>query len=466
MFRIFNQYVSAKGLLLAVFESCIIALSLVCAVRLRFWSSPIELAAYQAWPDFAIQIAVVVIVCLALFYFNDLYDLHAHATSLDQILRLEQSLGAASFILGLFYFLLPGLLLSRGVFLIGMLLITASTVLGRKLLDKVWQLSASIQHVAIIGAGPLALQVARELTRRDDLNIRIEGFLGTTSSGADSVFGIPVLGPISDIEAVAESRGLSRIIVALEDRRGALPTRELVTLRVRGLRVEEASTALAALTGRISLRCIHPSWLVFSEGFHRSRLTQVLKRFVDLVFGTFGFIVSLPLMAAVSVAVRLDSKGPILYRQTRVGRMNRTFEILKFRSMRVDAETNTGAQWATEDDPRITRVGRFIRKYRLDELPQFVNIIRGDMSFVGPRPERPCFVRALREQLPYYDERHSVRPGLTGWAQVQYRYGSTVEDAFSKLEYDLFYLKNMSIAFDLAIILQTIRVVLFGRGAR
>jgi exopolysaccharide biosynthesis polyprenyl glycosylphosphotransferase len=187
---------------------------------------------------------------------------------------------------------------------------------------------------------------------------------------------------------------------------------------------------------------------------------------LDLVVSVIGLLVSLPVMLLVALAVRLDSKGPIIYRQTRIGRRGRCFEVAKFRSMTNNAESENGAQWASENDPRVTRVGRFLRKYRLDELPQFFNVIRGEMSFVGPRPERPYFVEELRKTIPYYDERHSVRPGLTGWAQVQYSYGSSIEDAFNKLEYDLFYLKNMSLAFDFAIIFQTIRIVLGGRGGR
>jgi exopolysaccharide biosynthesis polyprenyl glycosylphosphotransferase len=239
-----------------------------------------------------------------------------------------------------------------------------------------------------------------------------------------------------------------------------------VSLRVRGVYVEEAGSALSALTGRVSLRAIKPSWFVFSEGFRRSRLQEAIKRVFDLVFATVGLILSLPIMLAVAAAVRLESRGPVIYRQVRVGRMNRNFDVLKFRSMVENAEGANGAQWAAENDPRVTRIGQFLRKYRLDELPQFFNVIRGEMSFVGPRPERPCFVDELRQTIPYYDERHSVRPGITGWAQVRYRYGATVEDSFNKLEYDLFYLKNMSLAFDTAIIFATIRIVMGGMGAR
>jgi exopolysaccharide biosynthesis polyprenyl glycosylphosphotransferase len=205
---------------------------------------------------------------------------------------------------------------------------------------------------------------------------------------------------------------------------------------------------------------------VFSDGFQRSTLTSIIKRALDLACSIVGLVLSSPAMLLIGIAIRLDSKGPAIYRQTRVGLRGRPFEVLKFRSMRTDAEAENGAQWAQDEDPRVTRVGRFLRRYRLDELPQFVNVIRGEMSFVGPRPERPVFVEQLRQKISYYDERHSVRPGLTGWAQVSYHYGASFEDTARKLEYDLFYLKNMSVLFDCAIILKTIRIVLTGFGGR
>jgi len=449
-------------------EALLIAGSLFCAVKLRFWNSPTESASYMAFPDFAVQIAIIVAVCLTCFYYNDLYDLASVETAVERVLRLEQSLGAACLLLGLLYFLFPALLLSRGVFLIGMLLVAVVILISRKFLDKAWQLTASEQRVMILGTGSLALELARELTLRSDLNMKLEGFVGGSEPGKEDekLFGFPVLGPISELETIAKARTISKIIVALEDRRGSLPTRELVTLRVQGVRVDDAASALSGLTGRVSLHAVKPSWFVFSDGFRRSKWNDFLKRVLDLVAGFVGLVVSLPLMVLVALIVRLDSKGPIIYRQIRTGRMGKCFEVLKFRSMRIDAEQINGAQWATENDPRITRVGGFLRKYRLDELPQFFNVIRGEMSFVGPRPERPCFVEELRKTIPYYDERHSVRPGITGWAQVQYRYGSTVEDDIRKLEYDLFYLKHLSLPFDLAIIFQTIRIVIGGHGAR
>jgi sugar transferase (PEP-CTERM system associated) len=468
MLRLFNQYVSAKGILLMIVESLLILLSLIGAVKLRFWNNPNELSIYLSFPYFAVQSGIVVVVCVTCFYFNGLYNVTSGYGPMESVLRIEQSLGASILLLGVLYVLLPELLLSRGVFLIAMALSMIFVVCSRKLLDGVWKLTAPFQRVAILGTGQLALEVARELTLRPDLNLRFEGFLSGGSGGPreETIFGFPVLGTTAEMETLAAGRGISNIVVALEDSRGVLPVRELVSLRVRGVRVDDASSALASLTGRVGLRTLKPSWFVFSDGFHRSKWNERAKRMIDLAFGFVGLAVASPIMVVVAIAVKLDSKGPILYRQTRVGWMNKPFQVLKFRSMRIDAENGSQPQWAVEGDPRVTRIGRFIRKYRLDELPQFVNVIRGEMSVVGPRPERPEFVQDLRQTIPYYEERHSVRPGITGWAQVQYRYGASVEDAYKKLEYDLFYLKNLSLTFDLAILFQTVRIVLCGEGAR
>ena len=468
MFRIFSQYVSAKSLLLMMVEGSLIVLSLICAAKLRFWNSPAEFRFYVALPDFAVQSAIVVGVCLACFYYNELYDLSASSGSMDQVLRIEQSLGAASLLLGLLYFMFPNLLLSRGVFIIGLILVTILVVLSRWFLEGAWQLSSPIQRVVILGTGALALELAREVTLRHDLGMKLEGFVSGAVLQADSerIFGFPILGSATEMEAITKRSAISRIIVALENCRGVLPAKELVTLRVQGVRVDDAASVLSALTGRIPLHAVKPSWFVFSDGFHRSKWNELLKRTLDLAAGIAGLVLALPIMALVAFAILVDSKGPVIYRQTRVGRMDRCFDVLKFRSMRVNAEQNNGAQWAVKNDPRVTRVGGFLRKYRLDELPQFLNVVRGDMSFVGPRPERPCFVEELRKQIPYYDERHSVRPGITGWAQVQYSYGASVEDAFKKLEYDLFYLKNTSVSFDMAIILKTVKIVISGHNGR
>ena len=455
MFRIFNQYVSVRTPLLMLAEGFLVALSLLCAVRLRFWNNPAEFALYVNYPDFAMQSAIVVTVCLACFYCNDLYDLSAGHGGVDRVLRIQQSLGAASLLLGGLYFLFPDLLLGRGVFIIGMILVAIFIFLSRNILDRAWHLTAPMQRVVILGTGQLALELSREMTRRGDLNMKLEGFVGGPADEADggTIFGFPLLGAATEVERISKQRDISRIIVAMEDRRGVLPTRELVSLRVQGVRVDDVSSALSALTGRVSLRSVKPSWFVFSDGFHRSKWNDLVKRVLDLAFGILGFVVSIPIMVLVAAAVRLDSRGPIIYRQSRVGRMGKCFEVLKFRSMKVDAEKDNGAQWASQNDPRMTRLGRFLRRYRLDELPQFINVIRGEMSFVGPRPERPCFVEDLRKTIPYYDERHSVRPGLTGWAQVHGLRGFT--DIRERLAFDLYYLENWSLWLDCKILLLT-----------
>ncbi len=468
MIRIFSQYVSPKSIILMVTETVLITLSLLCAIRLRFWNDPVQFEVYTSWPDFAVQAGLIVAICQLCFYYNDLYDLTAVRRRSEQLVRLEQSLGAACLLLGLIYFLVPSLLIGRGVFIISMLLLTIFIMFTRVVLDGAWYMAAPAQNILILGTGDLAADLASELGKRHDLNLRLVGFARGHAplNGHPERLRQPVVGTVEELEELVQQHQVNRIIVAMEDRRGSLPIRELVKLRVDGVRVEDVHTAVAALTGRVWLRTVQPSWFVFSDGFRRARTTLFLKRIIDICFAAILMVVSAPVMALVALAVRLDSDGPVIYRQARVGLRGRSFKVLKFRSMCVDAEVGKGAQWALAEDPRNTRVGRVIRKYRLDELPQFINVLRGDMSFVGPRPERPVFVDELRKLIPYYDERHSVRPGVTGWAQVQYQYGASIEDSYNKMEYDLFYLKNMSVLFDCAIVLKTLRTVLFGQGGR
>ena len=464
MIRVFSQDVSIKSVMLVAGESIVIVLSMILGARLRFWNDPDQFPLYADSGNFLLQILTVLIVLETCCYYNDLYDLSVARPRGEQVLSLAQALGAGCLLLGVLYLLVPGLLVGRGVLFIALALITIFIAAMRSGVDWLWALTAHEKTVLILGDGATAITTARELERRKDLNFRLAGFVSPERNGFQELHQYPVLGDQRDLRAIARDHGVSKIIVALEDSRGTLPARDLVRLKVQGIEIEDAPSALAALTGRVWLHNVRPSWFVFSTGFHRSGMTLFLKRVIDLAAGLLGMVFCSPLIAAVAIAIRLDSQGPILYRQQRVGFTGGIFNLLKFRSMHLDAEQNTGAQWAQEKDPRITRVGRILRKYRLDELPQFLNVIRGEMSFVGPRPERPCFVEQLREHIPFYDERHSVRPGITGWAQVEYQYAATIEDAYRKLEYDLFYLKNLSIWFDIAIVVRTVRVVLFGSG--
>jgi sugar transferase (PEP-CTERM system associated) len=467
MIQVFHQYVSLKNVLLMLLESALIALALVCGVRIRFWGSAEGFSAYITLPEFTLQALAFVVTLQVCFYYCQLYNASAIRNRSDQWVALGQSLGSGCLLLGVVYFIFPALLLGRGIFFISLALVPAFVVLNRITLDRIWTAAAPREKVLVLGVSRLATVVASELTRRNDLNVSFAGFVEPNGSvgQADLMHG-PVLGKSEDLEAITAQYGISRIIVALEDRRNTLPIRDLLRLKVQGVRIEDAQSAIAGLTGRVWLETVKPSWFVFSDGFRRSTLILILKRALDLACAILGLILSLPIMLLVALVIRLDSPGPVIYRQRRVGLRGKCFDVLKFRSMRTDAETGTGAQWAVQNDPRVTRVGRWLRQYRIDELPQFVNVIQGEMSFVGPRPERPEFVEELRKQIPYYDERHSVRPGVTGWAQVQYSYGSSVEDAIRKLEYDLFYLKNMSPLFDCSIILDTVGIVVAGRGAR
>ncbi len=273
-----------------------------------------------------------------------------------------------------------------------------------------------------------------------------------------------MLGAIDQLEELAELHGVNRVVVALSDRREALPIRELLALKLRGVEIDDAHSLYEKVTGKIRTTALPPSWLVFGEGFQELKRKIRHKEVLDFFLALLASVVALPIAAVVALIVRLDSRGPVMFRQERVGYKGKPFMMFKFRTMRIDAEAIGGPQWATEDDPRITRCGRWLRKTRLDEIPQLWNVLRGEVSLVGPRAERPHFVALLSEQLNYYAERHVVRPGITGWAEIRYPYGASVEDALQKLQYDLFYIKNLSLALDFLILFETVKIVLFGRG--
>jgi sugar transferase (PEP-CTERM system associated) len=297
------------------------------------------------------------------------------------------------------------------------------------------------------------------------LNFDVVGFLDEKGEGIPRPMVNPgVIAAVADISRVTREQHVNRIVLSFAERRGQMPVSTLMRLKLGGVHIEDAHSMYEKLTGRIMLEMLNPSSIVLSEEFHKSRLMLNAKRLLDILVSAAALVVLSPLLILVAAAIYLESGRPILYRQRRVGLRGGTFDILKFRSMRQNAE-ESGPVWASKEDNRVTRVGRWLRKYRIDEFPQFVNVLRGDMSIVGPRPERPEFVSMLEEQVPYYSERHSIRPGITGWAQIKYQYGSSVEEAKTKLEFDLFYSKHVSILFDLVIALRTIQVLLFGKGA-
>jgi sugar transferase (PEP-CTERM system associated) len=468
MVSVFERYVAVRGILLALQESLLIALGVICAAKIRFWNDSAGFESHIRFPEFALQILLVVAVFHVSFQYGGLYDLAMSRRRQREWLAFGTCIAAACVFLMLVYFAFPAHLIGPDIFLPSVALISAFVLLSRATLNYVWRFSHIPERVLIFGANELGLIVAGEFRKRRDLPVQMIGFASAVpeASCPGELAGLPVLGTIADIHQIAEQRRISRIVVALEDRRGSLPTEELLKLRLQGIRIDDAHSTIASLSGRVWLRTVRPSWFVFSDGFRRSRFMLGFKRLGDLVLALVMLVLTAPVMLAIAIAIRIDSKGPAIYRQTRVGLGRHFFELLKFRSMRQDAEAKTGACWAQKSDPRVTRVGAILRKYRLDELPQLINILRGEMSIVGPRPERPVFVEQLRKLIPYYDQRHSVRPGLTGWAQVEYQYTDTVDSALCKLEYDLFYLKNMSLMFDSVILLKTVRIVLSGHGSR
>jgi len=337
-------------------------------------------------------------------------------------------------------------------------------VLNRMLVGAAVGADAFRRRILVLGSGERAERL-RQLSLRPESGFRIGGFVAMTDS-QPIVTGAVARGSIEDLTDHVERLGVSEVVLALEERRNSLPLADLLRIKTTGVQVNDFSSFIERETGRVDLDTVNPSWLIFSDGFSSGQaVSRALKRLFDIIASGLALLLIAPVILLFAVLVRLDSKGPALYRQRRVGLYGQSFDVIKLRSMRTDAEAN-GAQWAAKDDPRVTRIGNFIRKTRIDELPQLWTVLKGEMSFVGPRPERPQFVADLEQHLPYYAERHMVKPGITGWAQINYPYGASIEDARHKLEYDLYYAKNYSPFLDLLILLQTLRVVLWNEGAR
>jgi sugar transferase (PEP-CTERM system associated) len=403
-------------------------------------------------------------LCQLSLYYHGFYDLRLAPSLRDQLLQLIQAAGATCVVLGLLYLLVPAVALqSRGV-LVALGLLTFMVFCWRLILNRLMRTSQLIENVLVVGTGVAPRAVAHELTERHPWSHRVIGFVGDIAGAEDEHGGLPRLGGVRDILAVVESAHIDRIVVGLPEGRVRLPVRQLVNAKMSGIAVEDASAAYERLTGQLLLEELKLSKMVFAERFDVSRRRRLVKRAWDLTFSTIGLLLAAPLFAFTALAVWATSGRPVLYCQERVGQNGRVFTLYKFRSMRRDAET-AGPVWASAEDGRITPVGRFIRRTRLDELPQLWNVLKGDMSFVGPRPERPVFVQALARENAFYHLRHAVKPGITGWAQVRYRYADSIESAFEKLRYDLYYIKHLSVAFDLTIVVDTVKTILFRVGS-
>jgi sugar transferase (PEP-CTERM system associated) len=413
------------------------------------------------------KVLLIVSVCQVCLYYADLYDLRKIADRRELFVRITQALGAASFILAAIYFWFPETIIGRGVFLLAAALVMTFVVTWRVAFDWLTRAMGPRERLLLVGTSAAAINLATELfERRLELGVEIVGFVDADPTRVGQrILNPGVIGTIQDIPQIVRTRAVDRVVVSLADARGKLPMGTLLDMKLSGVSFDHLASVYEEYTGKIAVENLRPSWLIFSAGFTKSRARRALKRLIDVLLALVGLIVCAPLMALIALVVRLTSKGRALYHQDRVGHHGRVFRVHKFRSMSDDAEASTGPVWSTPGDQRITPVGRFLRRTRLDELPQLWNVLIGEMSLVGPRPERPAFVDELTREIPYYGQRHVVRPGVTGWAQVKYTYGASKEDAIEKLQYDLFYIKNMSLSLDMFIIVQTIKTVVLRRGA-
>ncbi len=467
MIKVLNQYFPRRWAVLLIGESLVILLALSTALALQAGDWPAVMPSVPV----VLKALLITLVCQVCLHYSDLYAPNSGAAGRELLTRLLQALGIASLALALIYWLLPELRLSTGMVVGSVVGLVLLLLVWRRAMDAAaaWLRSAypGGERLLVLGSGQRATELLREIELRPQLGLALVGLVqdGAAAAAAGSSR-VPVVGRLEDIAQLLAAHRPQRIVIALQERRSQLPLGPLMAARAAGVQIEEAPTLFERITGRVALDSVLPSWLILSDGFRQPRWFNAYQRGTGLLGAAAGLVLLSPVMALVALAIKLDSPGPVIYKQQRVGLNGRTFNIFKFRSMRVDAENGTGPVWARERDPRVTRLGYWLRKLRLDELPQLFNVLRGDMRIIGPRPERPVFVEDFRKVIPYYEMRHSVPPGITGWAQVNRDYGASLDDAREKLEFDLFYIKNLSVWLDLFILFQTTKIMFLGRGAR
>ena len=456
MIRLFNVYYPVRSLILLVGEALIIWTSFLLATVLQNREDSYLVLYFQHGWYKIFAVTLFVLVCSHWF---DLYDPARFNAKGELYFRLLLVPGVLALLLALIEHYFQDFNLGNGAFLLGLIILTFALLGWRTAYEWLVQQPYLRERIYVLGTGERAQRLVQGLRQRSELGVEVVGWTGTLE-------GVPTREEAAAHMLDVSRKRAHRVIVAMPDRRGTLPVIELLQLRLDGVKVEDATSWLEKMSGRIEVDNLYPSWLIYAEGFRFSTGFMALRRLISVTIALTGLILILPVIPLVILAIKIDSRGPVFYKQQRVGRNNVPFYVFKFRTMRQDAEAQTGAVWAGADDPRITRIGRFLRSSRLDEIPQLWCVLRGDMAFVGPRPERPEFVEWLTKQIPYYPVRHVVRPGITGWAQVRYKYGSTVEDAKEKLQYDLYYIKNISIGLDLLIMFQTVKTILLARGAQ
>jgi len=458
MIRFLNVYYPTRTVILLLCEALIVCGSFVVASVVLLGPSTMDVLTDRHG---ILKIGVLTVATILVAYYFDLYEPQQLSAPWEIYFRLLLVIGCLSLLLSLVVFMFPQVDIARYVFLLGLALVVTFLIMWRRAFEWISGKAMFQERVFVLGHGEIAANLVAAIQNRKEAGMEVIAH--------DS----PLLGP-SDaphsyhdlIERIVTLKPpVHRIVIAMEERRGELPVNDLLAMRMRGVEIEEVGNLLERLTGKLQLEGLRPSNLLFCEGFNMKQSLQLTQRIASTIVALVGLLLFLPFFPFVALAIKLSSKGPIFFSQTRVGLENRTFQVHKFRTMFVDAEAK-GARWATKNDPRVTRLGGFLRKTRIDEVPQLWNVLRGEMSFVGPRPERPEFTSWLAQEIPFYNLRHMVRPGLTGWAQVRYSYGATLAESREKLCYDLYYLKHKSMGLDFLIMFETIKTIVRRRGAQ
>jgi sugar transferase (PEP-CTERM system associated) len=431
--RLFNVYYPIRTLILLVGEALIVWTSFLLGAVYELRQDSYLVLNYEGG---YIKIFVVTVLVLLCSHWFDLYDTARLNTKGELYFRLLLVPGLLAFIFAGVSYVRPDYLLGSGSSAVGLLILTVALFGWRLGFGWLVQLPILVERIYVLGTGERAQRLVQGLRQNPELGVEVASWTGKLEGA------ITLESVAADLMDVVQRCKVHRVIVAMPDRRGTIPMQELLELRMRGVKIEEATSWLERMSGKIEVENLYPSWLIFAEGFRRSSTFVLIRRLISVTISLIGLILTAPLLPLIMLLIKLDSKGPVFYTQTRVGKGGHLFKVVKFRTMRQDAEASSGPKWAGSNDPRVTLVGKFLRSSRLDEIPQLWCVLKGDMAFVGPRPERPEFIAWLSKEIPYYGVRHMVRPGLTGWAQVKYKYGSTVEDAREKLQYDLFYIKN------------------------
>lgn len=463
--RVFNRYFSAYDVAL-ILGDFVISFGTAFVVRWALLKIDMSSSTEWLWTVHGFAMASVVVIS---FYYSDLYAVDQTLSVRELLLRFMGALGIACIFIGIISYPIPDF--GKGIYLSEMAIMGLCLGLWRVGFLRMISLARIHAKVLVVGLQAIGRIVAEELCRQQKLGMEVIGFIDSAAGEVTLSYGnpkkkvLPVF-PFRSLSSFIEQKGISRILLAGAEGCPDAFVRDLVTLRAKGIQIEDCHSFYERLVSKIPITDLTPEWIVLCKGFRRDRLVMMTKRILDQVVSLFGLGLSAPLCLLVAAIIKLESRGPVFYRQERVGQNEKSFTLYKFRSMTEGAEDSMGPVWAAKNDPRVTRIGKIIRKLRIDEIPQMYNVLKGEMSFVGPRPERPFFVEHLKSKIPYYYLRHSVKPGITGWAQISYPYGDSEEGAMEKLQYDLYYIKNMTPLFDLQIIFESFKVILLGTGAR